>query len=141
MGVTGGPLVNDDRGVYLHEVVQPARILFREIDAAVRALGRENVAAGISVRIVGAGAVVGAPPAIVEKVAIAVILQREIDRRVRIPLRRIARRSWCRLENGGRLYALDPPYARRRGQIGTSRCYQKRIDQLAVVVDAHGLLL
>ena len=70
-------------------LVQPTGHSLRHIDATVATVASKRlVATAIIVREIGAGAVVGAPPAIVEVVSTIVIFHGEVDIGVGIPERR-----------------------------------------------------
>src|SRR5579859_6032669 len=64
-------LINEYVRIHLHEIVQPPCISLRHIDAAMRAVNGVLRAAGVEMREVRARAIFGAPPAIVQKVAVA----------------------------------------------------------------------
>ena len=79
-------LINEYVRVHLHEIVQPPGIILRHIDAAMRAMNGVLRATRIEVRKVRTGAILAAPPAIVQEVPVAMELHGKINRRRRIPV-------------------------------------------------------
>src|SRR5450759_1436400 len=130
-------LIDQDVCKDFNITVEPTGIVFRHVDAAMRTLGREDVAAGVLVRKLRSGAVIGAPPAVVHKVAVAVILHGKVDGGAGIP---ILRRLWhSGLKDGRRLFPFYPPFSRRAWLIGSPCRHQEGVDQLAVLLYAHTL--
>jgi len=75
-----GALVDDDGGVPVGVIVDPVGLVQGDVDAAVAAVaGEALVATGVYMGELGAGTVVGTPPAIVYEVAPQVILDCKVD--------------------------------------------------------------
>src|SRR6266480_6323225 len=69
-------LIDQDMRVKLHEPVQPRGIVLRYIHAAMRTMDGELRAARVEVREVCTGAVLTAPPTVVQEVTVAMELHR-----------------------------------------------------------------
>src|SRR5579884_1776105 len=106
----------------------------------MRTLCGEWITAGVGMGIVRARTVVVAPPAIMQVIAVAVILHGVVNGRIRVPIGiRTAvgqRFRYAGLEDGRRFFALDPPRSRRGWFTRTACCDEKRLDQFAMIVHA-----
>src|SRR6266852_4326258 len=81
-------LVHHDLGVPVGVGVDPGRLLFLHVDAAVTAVAGERlIAAAVVMRELRAGAVIGAPPGVVDEESAPVIQDRVVNRGWRIPVR------------------------------------------------------
>src|SRR5258708_7527788 len=103
----------------------------------MRALIGEKRSMGVEMRELVVGAILAAPPALVNKVALAMILHSVCNRRGRIVavLAGLFAREKGRIGN----FALDPPAT---GQAGVARhagANLQALYQLAVLVDPHAL--
>ena len=79
-------LVNDDACVQYHKPVDPGCIRLRDVDTPMRPLRRERIASRILMWEIGPWTVVGTPPAVMKKVALTVVLDGIVNRRIRIPV-------------------------------------------------------
>ena len=87
VAIFGYWLIDQDVRVKFYEPVQPRGIVLRHIHAAMRSMYRVLCAALVEVGKIRAGAVLTAPPTVVQEVPVAMELHGVVNRRRRIPVR------------------------------------------------------
>src|SRR5262249_48909287 len=131
-------LVEYHTGVVVRMCVEPGRLLLLHIDTAVAAVSCERlVTATIKVWVIRSRAIIGPPPAIMEKVATPVILHRVVDLGIGIPECRP--RRFARLEHRRRLAQQDMPYAWRRRELELPGGDAERLYYFTILVEPHCL--